>query len=245
MEDNVCLRAEIGHPNRCYAWMGEMSLNVSALTRTLLSPGQTFLDIGAFTGQHSIRASHLVGESGKVIAYEPDPRVVSHLQKNIANSGATVEVRPRVVSTSSGLVSFNLHSSISMSSINAIAEQSKESTLSLEADSITEIVESVRPDVVKIDVEGADADLVSAISKMQSHPANVIVEDNDGVRDALSTNGWWWINTDSLDMRWEQFANTSADIWAAPQPPANFDELRKTYSVNVRKLSKLPTVAYE
>ena len=54
--DGVILHAESGHRNRCYAWMGERSVGVAALMRILLSPGDTFIDVGSFAGQHAMRA---------------------------------------------------------------------------------------------------------------------------------------------------------------------------------------------
>jgi len=37
----------------------------------LIRPGDTVVDVGAFIGDHTVAYSHAVGESGKVIAYEP------------------------------------------------------------------------------------------------------------------------------------------------------------------------------
>ena len=38
-----------------------------------LRPGQTFVDIGANVGYYTVIASRLVGASGRVFAFEPDP----------------------------------------------------------------------------------------------------------------------------------------------------------------------------
>lgn len=49
-----------------------------------LSPGDTFIDIGANIGYHSILASTLVGDRGKVFAIEASPSNYELLKENIA-----------------------------------------------------------------------------------------------------------------------------------------------------------------
>ena len=55
----------------------------TALVVRLLKPRMTFVDIGANSGYYSVLASCLVGEGGRVIAFEPDPENLRILRKNI------------------------------------------------------------------------------------------------------------------------------------------------------------------
>jgi FkbM family methyltransferase len=55
----------------------------SAFVRSWLKPGMSFVDVGANWGLFSLLAAKLVGQSGKVIALEPDPRVFLKLKSNI------------------------------------------------------------------------------------------------------------------------------------------------------------------
>ena len=48
---------------------------------TLVQKGQVFYDIGAHVGYYSLLSSQLLGESGKVVAFEPNPRNLKLLQK--------------------------------------------------------------------------------------------------------------------------------------------------------------------
>lgn len=52
-----------------------------------LSEGDTFIDIGAHIGYYSMVASRLVGDSGKVISFEPTPSTFGLLQKNLQQKG--------------------------------------------------------------------------------------------------------------------------------------------------------------
>src|SRR5919112_1930622 len=48
----------------------------------LVRPGDTVLDVGAHFGIYTLLASELVGPSGRVVAFEPDPVSRSQLEKN-------------------------------------------------------------------------------------------------------------------------------------------------------------------
>jgi FkbM family methyltransferase len=54
-----------------------------------IKPGDVVLDIGANIGYYSILFSRLVGDSGKVFAFEPDKENFSILTRNIASNKAT------------------------------------------------------------------------------------------------------------------------------------------------------------
>ncbi|MEQ8677590.1 MAG: FkbM family methyltransferase [Aggregatilineales bacterium] len=51
----------------------------------IVKPGMIVLDIGAHVGYYTRLMSQLVGENGKVIAFEPHPRTFEVLHKNTAN----------------------------------------------------------------------------------------------------------------------------------------------------------------
>lgn len=48
-----------------------------------IKPGMTVFDIGANIGFFAVAAAKLVGPSGKVVAFEPNPAVVERLRKNV------------------------------------------------------------------------------------------------------------------------------------------------------------------
>ena len=50
---------------------------------TLLSPGGTFIDVGASFGIYSLVASKVVGPRGRVISFEPTSQSFAVLQRNI------------------------------------------------------------------------------------------------------------------------------------------------------------------
>lgn len=52
-----------------------------------LPRGGTFVDVGANWGYFTLVAAHAVGESGRVVALEPDPRVHAELRANLRRNG--------------------------------------------------------------------------------------------------------------------------------------------------------------
>lgn len=52
--------------------------------RRHLQPGMAFADVGAFNGYFTLLASKLVGEAGRVYAFEPDAECMDWLEKNLA-----------------------------------------------------------------------------------------------------------------------------------------------------------------
>ena len=60
---------------------------------SILQPGDTFIDIGAHVGYFSMLAAALVGPTGTVFSFEPEPRNFAHLVEHIDVNDAT-NVRP-------------------------------------------------------------------------------------------------------------------------------------------------------
>jgi len=54
------------------------------LARRCLTAGDTYIDIGANIGVHSLYASRIVGKEGRVIAFEPNPATFSLLSAHLA-----------------------------------------------------------------------------------------------------------------------------------------------------------------
>ena len=78
-------------PNTIHAriyFFGFWEPSISAYLESRLQSGDTFVDIGANIGYHSLLASHRVGPNGKVFAFEASPSIFALLQENIASNSA-------------------------------------------------------------------------------------------------------------------------------------------------------------
>ncbi len=76
-----------------------------------LSPGMTFVDIGANSGYYSLLAAQLVSRQGRVFSFEPYPLNVEILKTNIAANGVqNVTVEELAISSRTGEASLYLSS---------------------------------------------------------------------------------------------------------------------------------------
>ncbi|MEM8607433.1 MAG: FkbM family methyltransferase [Myxococcota bacterium] len=73
---------------RAVYFMGELDPKVSWVFRKLVSPGDSVLDIGANIGLTAMILSSLVGPSGAVHAFEPNPKARSLLERAIEKNRA-------------------------------------------------------------------------------------------------------------------------------------------------------------
>jgi FkbM family methyltransferase len=74
---------------------------LTELFRSQLRPGMTVIDVGANVGDITLAAAAVVGESGRVIAYEPGPDAARLLRERSRHS-PQVEIRQAAVSDTCG-----------------------------------------------------------------------------------------------------------------------------------------------
>jgi FkbM family methyltransferase len=64
-------------------YLGTYEPHDSKLVSRYLSPGITFVDIGANFGYYSLMAAAAIGDSGRVFGFEPNPELCDHLRGTI------------------------------------------------------------------------------------------------------------------------------------------------------------------
>jgi FkbM family methyltransferase len=123
-----------------------------------IAPGMTVYDIGANVGFYTLLASVLVGPTGKVHAFEPVPRNFELLQKHARINGVENVVANRVaVASDSGLRAFSVADDYAM---GHLTDQGDSWVQTVTLDGYLRDVKSPAPAVVKIDVEGAEAEVL-------------------------------------------------------------------------------------
>ena len=158
-----------GWSNRKTYFLGRFYDLATQLTlKVILRPGNTFIDIGANEGMMSLLAAHLVGSSGKVIAFEPNPRPREIFEAAIGrNDIKQIDLRP--IGVGDADATLTLH----VPRINS-GEGSFGQPAYLAKD-IIEIVCAVRrgdaeleasqPDLIKIDVEGFEEHVLRGLDE--------------------------------------------------------------------------------
>jgi FkbM family methyltransferase len=136
-----------------------------------LRPGDIFLDVGANVGYYSLLASGLVGPGGKVIAIEASPSIALELQANVSlNELANVDVVRAAVADRNRIVDVYLANSLNRGRTTIVPSVAKDGgqvhESSIQAFPLTKLVDIDllrRARLVKIDVEGAEADVLEGI----------------------------------------------------------------------------------
>jgi FkbM family methyltransferase len=141
-----------------------------------LREGMVFYDIGANAGFFSLLAASLVGPSGHVVAFEPHPQTMRQLIAQIELNGVASRVSAftRAVSDSHGASYFDdsggsvFGSMIERPTPNSIIVR----TTPLDAEIAFGLP---APDMIKIDVEGAEMKVLAGAQMLLNHKRPILV----------------------------------------------------------------------
>ncbi len=157
-----------------------------------LRQGDVFYDIGANIGFFSNLAARQVGGSGRVYAFEPVPSNAAAIVRSSRLNGIdTIEVIAEAVGAKTGRAELVLARHIGGAAL-ASAEAPPDPTGRIEV-AVTTLDDAVKqramrpPSLVKIDVEGAEIDVLRGMTQtLASHRPTVIYEVDSETRDGLA-----------------------------------------------------------
>lgn len=145
------------------AYFGEMEPRQTAAMAAEIRPGNVVFDIGANVGYYTILASRVAGPSGKVVAFEPLLRNIEFLRRHVElNNAANVVVMPVALSDTTGSARFSIGDNSAVGHIGSDGEIEVETTT---VDAVIERLGFI-PDVMKIDVEGAEKAVLTGAQGM-------------------------------------------------------------------------------
>ena len=143
--------------------------------------GDNVLDVGANIGYFTLMLAKLVGPTGKVFAFEPDPRNISLLKKNIETNGyQNVVVVPKAVSNvNEKCTLFTSQSTFGQNRIYEPKKTKNQEYVPIESETIfldnffmnNEKIENIS--FVKIDVEGAEKYVLEGMKNILSLNKNI------------------------------------------------------------------------
>ena len=150
---------------------------VGNLIRRHLSEGDIAFDVGANVGYFTLLMARCVGASGRVVAFEPDPFVGEYLRRNIAGNqdqlGASINAVDVAIGGYSGSRPFTPGSRISRGTL-----VSGVGPLSVDVLTLEEAIGRYGfPQLIKIDVEGAESELLEgAVGFLATLRTTIIIE---------------------------------------------------------------------
>jgi FkbM family methyltransferase len=151
----------------------DMAFVLHALRREEL-----FVDIGANVGSYSVLAAGVVG--APVLAFEPAPRAYAALMDNLRLNGleSCVEARRQGVGAQQGTLRFTA----GLDTVNHVVSTTEGTSAAIEVPIVTldATLESARPCMIKVDVEGYETAVVAGAQRTLHSPgvAAVLMELN-------------------------------------------------------------------
>ncbi len=141
-----------------------------------LRPGMTVLDIGANFGYYTVLFAQAVGPAGKVVAFEPNPTMLTELRHNLAlNHFANVIVQPVALSDHEGDLEFCCpvpgregHGSLKPNESFTVQQ-----TIRVHCRPLDAVCEELRlpgVDLIKLDAEGAEMLVFKGAERLLSGP---------------------------------------------------------------------------
>ena len=147
--------------------LGNWEATETELFRRIVKPGDTVVDAGANIGYYTVIASRLVGDQGKVYAFEPEPVNFAMLHKNVHLNGLTnVVLEQKALSNRKGTL--KLYIAEQNKGDHRIYQPEGESRASVDVEAVRldEYFQGYPPgiDVLKTDTQGADGLILQGMS---------------------------------------------------------------------------------
>ena len=144
--------------------------------------GDTVIDIGAHIGRYTITSSKQVGNTGKVVAIEADPDNFQLLKRNIALNKLTnvLPLNYAVFSTRTRMKLYEQSASAKYNSLMLTRAAKTRNYVEVNADTLDSILEQNEVNQVnwiKIDVEGAEFEVLKGSTKtLSSENVSLLIE---------------------------------------------------------------------
>lgn len=152
--------------NRIY-YFGIWEPHLTAWLKSILQPGDTFVDVGANVGYFTLLASKIVGPKGRVISIEACPSIYEHLVKNISlNKLTNVVSLNRAITDACGRVEIFRAANHNLGASSLLSASDSVSEGFVEAATLSDVLAEnggLSARAIKIDVEGAESSVVTGM----------------------------------------------------------------------------------
>ena len=159
----------------CLSINGIHEKMLTNLIKKEIHSGDVVLDIGAHIGYYTLQFANLVGSTGKVYAFEPEPKNFELLKKNVQiNKHDNVVLIQKIVSDKDGIVEFFISK---FDSIGNKLFKSDESGSSIKVGSTTldEYFKDSKEkiDFIKMDIQGGEGKAILGMKNLLKENKNL------------------------------------------------------------------------
>ena len=160
----------------CLAESGEFEPGLRRLLERVLEPGMVFLDVGAHLGLHTLAAARRVGNSGHVFSFEPTPVTYKLLCQTLRLNGLDDCVTARRAAAGREDTTKPLYVGTISSHNSLYPLPGAETTVEVEVVQLdNELPPGQHVDVAKIDVEGAELDVLYGMSRIIAENPGILI----------------------------------------------------------------------
>jgi FkbM family methyltransferase len=213
----------IAHAHAGLLASGLLELSVQEAMKRLLAQGEVFYDIGANVGFFALAGARHVGPAGAVYAFEPAPENAAAIRASAALNGLeNLEVIEKAAGRAAGRDRLLLVEDLSWSHLESQGWHPRTvDTVEIEIVTIDDLVADGRlrpPQLVKIDVEGAEVDVLAGMrTTIEQHRPAIVCELHDTAAAFVETMDALGYETSNLDAK-QSLLDAPASVHALATP---------------------------
>src|SRR5947209_14126827 len=185
------LRFNPGRANAGFLF-GTSELAVQYALSVLAKPGMVMYDIGANVGFLTVITARLVGQQGRVIAFEPLSTNFVQIQHNAVLNGFTqVTARCEALSSTDGKATLQVSADPTWCKLVGVGSTVAQKVGEIEVtvsrlDTVLHEADLPLPDLIKIDVEGAEVDVLDGAAETLHKSRPILLIELHGTNRAIA-----------------------------------------------------------
>ena len=156
---------------------GHWETNVDRVLCTYAKPGMKVLDIGAHMGYYTVKLGRIIGSSGRLFSFEPNPEVNAVCEENIKLNGLNDRATLHKFALGDTHATATLTRSHSnMASANLIGEQDADYSVEVEVRPLDDSLPAdLSVDLIKLDAEGYERKILEGAKGVFARSPNCAV----------------------------------------------------------------------
>jgi FkbM family methyltransferase len=194
---------------------GTHEVQVQEALRRTVGPGAVVWDVGANIGSFALLAAHVVGPGGRVVAIEPEAGCAAAIRSNAARNGIRwLDVREMAATDRTRDVEVIVVGDSLWTRLASVGEHDLATDRRVVRGCALDDLDAPAPALVKIDVEGAELDVLAGMRRVLAEARPVVVCEMHGLNRefcaAMDDAGYDVVNLDGPDRVDEAGVNVHA-----------------------------------